>query len=88
VLDYSSLFVIQFFLGGVSLPSGCAGLSWGWLGKFHVVHGTHLFGLLNVLQADLEPVVAAAVAVAAPKFSQCNVLWEAFHGLGVHSIKG
>jgi hypothetical protein len=35
----------------------------------------------------LEP-VAAAEAVAALKFSQCNVLWEAFHGLGVQSVEG
>jgi hypothetical protein len=40
--------------------------------------GTYLFGLLNVSQAGLEPVAAAAVVVAALKFSQCNVLWESF----------
>jgi hypothetical protein len=34
MLDYSLLFVIQFFLGvGVSLPRGCAGLSRGWWGN-------------------------------------------------------
>jgi hypothetical protein len=32
-----------------------------------------LFGLSNVSQAGLEP-----VAVAALKFSQCNVLWGSF----------
>jgi hypothetical protein len=48
VLDYSSLFIVQwFFLGGgvVSLPRGCAGLSWGWLGEFSVTSGAHLLGL-------------------------------------------
>jgi hypothetical protein len=41
-----------------------------------MTRGTHLFGLLNVSQASLElgvAAVAAAVAVAAHKFSQCNV---------------
>jgi hypothetical protein len=33
----------------VSLPRGCAGLSRGWLREFHVMHGAHLFVLLNVL---------------------------------------
>jgi hypothetical protein len=75
VLDNSLLFVVNFFgVGIVSLPRGCADLSWGWLGEFHVTHGAHLFGLLNVLQAGLEPVVASVVVVAALKFSQCNVL--------------
>jgi hypothetical protein len=38
--------------------------------------GAHLFVLSNVLQAGLEPVAAAVVAVVmvAPRFSQCNVL--------------
>jgi hypothetical protein len=63
VLDYSSLFVIQFFWGGVSLPRGCAGLSQGWLGKFCMIRGTHLFVLSNVSQAGLEPMVAAVVVV-------------------------
>jgi hypothetical protein len=48
VLDYSSLFVIQGFFWGVSLSRSCAGLSWGWLGKFCVMPGAHLFGLWNV----------------------------------------
>jgi hypothetical protein len=42
------------------------------------MNGTHLFGLLNVLQAGLEPVVAAGAVVTALKFSQCNMLWESF----------
>jgi hypothetical protein len=36
---------------------------------------THPFGLLNVLQAGLESVVAAA---AAQLFSQCKVVWRSF----------
>jgi hypothetical protein len=43
----------------------------GLLGEFHVMHGTHLFGLSNVSQAGLEPAVAA-VTVVALKFSQCG----------------
>jgi hypothetical protein len=39
--------------------------------------GTHLFGLQNVSQTDLEPAVAVAVA-AAHLFSQCNVAWRSF----------
>jgi hypothetical protein len=77
VIEYSLLFVIQLFFflgGGLSLPKGCASLSQGWLGEFCVMRGAHLFGLSNVLQAGLEPAVAAEVAVAALKFSQCNVL--------------
>jgi hypothetical protein len=61
VLDYSSLLVIQFFGVDVSLPRGCAALSWGWLEEFCMMHGTHLFGLLNVSQASLKPATAAAV---------------------------
>jgi hypothetical protein len=40
-----------------------------------VTRGAHLFVLLNVSQAGLELAVAAvvAVAVAASRFSQCNV---------------
>jgi hypothetical protein len=63
---------------GVSLPRDCAGLSQEWLGGFHMMCGTHLFGLSNVLEAGLEPALAAEVAVAALKFSQCNVLWGSF----------
>jgi hypothetical protein len=46
------------------------------------MHGAHLFDLPNVSQAGLEPVVvgavAATVAVAVHKFSQCNVEWDTF----------
>jgi hypothetical protein len=42
------------------------------------MHVAYLFGLSNVSQAGLEPVVAAAAEVAALKFSQCNVLWGSF----------
>jgi hypothetical protein len=41
-----------------------------------MMNGAHLFVLLNVLQAGLEPVAAAVVA--APKYFQCNVLWGNF----------
>jgi hypothetical protein len=39
-----------------------------------VTLGSHLFGLSIISQAGLEPVVAAVTKVAAPRFSQCNVL--------------
>jgi hypothetical protein len=78
VLDYSLLFVFQFFWGGVNLPRGCARLSQGWLEEFHVTCGAQLFGLLNVSQAGLEPAAAAVVVVAVLKFSQCNMLWGSF----------
>jgi hypothetical protein len=52
-----------------------------------VTHSTHLFGLPNVSDADLEPVAAAEVAVATHKFSQCMKCGEAFHRLGVHGAK-
>jgi hypothetical protein len=46
VVDYNSLFIVQFFwVGGVSLPRECAGLSWGWLREFHMMCGAYLFGL-------------------------------------------
>jgi hypothetical protein len=38
--------------------------------------GAHLFGVLNVSQAGLEPTVE--VVMAAHKFSQCNVAWRSF----------
>jgi hypothetical protein len=53
--------------------------------------GAHLFVLCNVSQAGLELLVAAAasvVVVAAPRFSQCNVLWESFPSLGVQGVEG
>jgi hypothetical protein len=43
-----------------------------------MMHGAHLFGLLNVSEAGLEPVVAAEAVVTSLKFSQCNVLWGSF----------
>jgi hypothetical protein len=61
---------------GVSLPRGCAGLSQGWLGGYCVTLGTHLFGLLNVSLAGLEPV--EVTAVAAHQFSQFNGAWISF----------
>jgi hypothetical protein len=44
-----------------------------------------MFVLLNVSQAGSEKVAAVAMAVAATKFSQCNMLWGSFpraRGLG------
>jgi hypothetical protein len=80
VLVYSLLFIVQLFVclflqGGSFCPGGCADLSWRWLGEFHVTHGAHLFGLQNVSQAYLE-----LVAVAAHKFSRCNMAWRSFPG--------
>jgi hypothetical protein len=37
-------------------PGGYAGLSQVWLGEYHIMLGAHLFDLLNVSQAGLEPV--------------------------------
>jgi hypothetical protein len=66
-------------LGGLfSLPRGCAGLPQAWLREFCMTHGTHMFGLLSVSQAGLEPAVSAAVAVAVLKFSHCNMLCGSF----------
>jgi hypothetical protein len=39
------------------------------------MHCAYLFALSNVLKAGLEPVMAAAMVVAALKFSQYNMLW-------------
>jgi hypothetical protein len=55
------------------------------MGKFHMVHSTHLIDLLNVSQVGLELEAAAAEAVATLKFFHCNVLWGSFpqaKGLG------
>jgi hypothetical protein len=78
VLVFSSLFIVQdFFGGGAVWPGGCTGLSQGWLVEYCMAVGTHLFGLMNVSQAGLEP--AAEVVVAAVHlFSQCNVVWRSF----------
>jgi hypothetical protein len=43
---------------------------------------------VKCLPDSLEPWVASAAAVAALKFSQCNILWEAFHRLGVQGVEG
>jgi hypothetical protein len=44
----------------------------------------------NISQAGLEMVAAAEAVLAAPKFSQCNMLCcgEAFHELGVRGAEG
>jgi hypothetical protein len=73
---YCSVFFFLRGWGG-NLPRGYAGLSQGWLREYHMMLGTHLFGLQNVSQTDLEPAVAVAVA-AAHLFSQCNVAWRSF----------
>jgi hypothetical protein len=54
-----------------------------------MTHDTHVFSLSNVSQAGLEPAAAAAVVVAALKFSQCNVLWGSIswdRGWGVEGL--
>jgi hypothetical protein len=62
-LVYCSFFVC----GRVSLPRVYSGLSQGWLGEYSVMHGTHLFHLPNVSQADLE--LASGTGSSAPVFS-------------------
>jgi hypothetical protein len=40
------------------------------------------------MQASLElVVVVAAVERNGTKFSQCNMVWQAFHRLGVHDVE-
>jgi hypothetical protein len=50
-----------------------------------MVHGAHLFVLSVDMQASLQPV--AAVERNGAEFSQSNLAWEAFHGLGVHDVE-
>jgi hypothetical protein len=86
VVVFSPLFIVQvfgfFFLPGV--VSVClveySGLPQGWLGKFCVMLGTHLFSLPNVFWAGfkLGAAVAMVVVAAAHLFSQCNVVWRSF----------
>jgi hypothetical protein len=65
VLVFSLLFLFFFFFAGWSAcPVGYADLSEGWLGKYHVMFGAHLFGLLNVSWAGLELAVAVVMAAA------------------------
>jgi hypothetical protein len=69
----------SFIWGGLVCLRGYAGLSLGWLGEFHVTHGAHLFGLLNVSQAGFGTVSGrVVVAMAAHNFSLCNVPWKKF----------
>jgi hypothetical protein len=77
VFDYSSLFVIQFcWVGGVSLPRGCADLgSQGWIGDACEVHGAHLFVLSIDVPTGLEVVAAVRNGT---NFSQCNMAWGRF----------
>jgi hypothetical protein len=46
--------------------------------------GTHLFGLPNVSQAGLEPMLVAA---AAHLFSQCNEAWRSLPQARVQGIE-
>jgi hypothetical protein len=78
VLDYSSLFVIQF-CGAYQSAQGLCLFIPGVAGVFCVVCSAHLFVLSNDMQADLEPAEVADVVVVAAvrngsKFSQCNVV--------------
>jgi hypothetical protein len=50
-LVYCSVFICVW---GISFPRCYARLSQGWLGEYHEMFGTHLFGLVNVSQAGLE----------------------------------
>jgi hypothetical protein len=80
VLVFSSLFIVQFcfffcWVGGSVCPGGYVGLSQGWLGKYCMMLGAHLFGLPNVSQAGLEP---ASGSTGALLFSQCNIAWRSF----------
>jgi hypothetical protein len=75
-IEFAVYCSVLLFLGGRQSAQE-AGLSWEWLGEFHVMHGAHLFGLPNVSQAGLEP-AAVATAAAAHKFSQYNMAWGSF----------
>jgi hypothetical protein len=52
------------------------------------MHEAHLFVLLSDLLAGLVLVAAAAAAVVATKFSQCNMLPESFPHSRVQGVKG
>jgi hypothetical protein len=71
-LQFSVCYLV--FWGWGQSAQGLCWFFWGegWLHEFHIMHDAHLFGLSNVSQAGLEPVAAAAVVVAALKFSFCN----------------
>jgi hypothetical protein len=89
VLVFSSFFIVQFFLfffflhGGVSLPWGLCWFIPGVSGG-GVMLGAHLFGLLNISQAGLEPASGSMVALL---FSQCNVMWRSFPQARVQDIE-
>jgi hypothetical protein len=59
--------VFLFFAGGSVCAGDYAGLSWRWLGEYHMMLGAHLFGMPNVSQAGLEPV--SGVSGSPPVFS-------------------
>jgi hypothetical protein len=77
-LVFSSIAYSAFFWVGGSVCPG--GLCWFILGVAEghcVTLGTHLFGLLKVSQAHLEPVAASSgMGVAARLFSQCFMAWR------------
>jgi hypothetical protein len=52
-----------------------------------VTRGTHLFGLSNVSQAGLEPVVAAVAGLEPSSFLSVMCCGEAFHRLGVQDVE-
>jgi hypothetical protein len=86
VLVFSLLIIVQFFSfffaaqGAMLVYPRAAG-------EYHVMLGAHLFGLPNVSQACLEPVAAVATAMTAHLFSQCNVAWRSFLGLGGQGVE-
>jgi hypothetical protein len=87
MLDYSLLFVMQFCCGGNQSAQDYAGLSWGWKGKSHMVHGDNLFVLPTDTQAGLELVFVAGVREMVPNFLSIMLHGEAFHRLGVQDVE-
>jgi hypothetical protein len=78
VFCFSSLFIIQFFLGGIGeslCPGGYVGLSQKWLWEYYMMLICSPVGLPDVSQAGLEPVSGRAGALL---FSQCNVAQRSF----------
>jgi hypothetical protein len=82
------LFIFQFFFFRGVICRGYAGLSQVWLGEYHMMLGTHLFGLLNVSQAGSRGGNSGGWWQQLPTCF-LSVMWhgEAFYGLGVQGVK-
>jgi hypothetical protein len=83
VFLFSSLFIIQFFLGGgleISLSRGYAGLFQGWLWEYCLMLGAHLL----VCWMSSKQVWSQCLEVWEPS---CNVAWRRFYGLGVQVVQ-